>query len=64
MFLFIDRSKSMFGSAFSNDFEVKSTSGGSSDSCTDTGEDNLVYVGDFDEERGFGDEEDVFFEEE
>lgn len=54
----------MFGTALGDNFEVESTRCGSAHTSTDTGEDDLVNVGNFDEKRGFGDEEDVLFEEE
>lgn len=54
----------MFWATLGDDFEIKGTGCGGTHACPDAGEDDLVDIGDFDEKWGFGDEEDVFFEEE
>ena len=54
----------MLRPALCDDLEIECACGGSAHACADTGENDLMDVGELDERRLLGDKEDVFFEQE
>ena len=62
MLLFVDRGERVLWAVLRDDLHVERPCGG--DARSKAGEDDLVDIGDFDEHRLLGDEEDVFLEHE
>lgn len=64
VFLLVDRRERVLRSCLGDDLEIERTSGGSTHARANAREDTLVDIRELDERRLFGDEEDVFFEDE
>jgi hypothetical protein len=60
----IYRSEIVLWSALRDDLEIECACGGSAHACTNTGEDNLMDVGELDKGWLLGNKKDIFFEQE